>query len=299
MIKKLLFALATIFISTLAVAQQQVPSAWAFNIANVQGSYYRALLEQANLDQKKYQFVPEHKPGAGGSIAAAYVNNNERLALLGTATAFFVRPYLHDNAGYTFDQFKPVYLIANSPLALTTKSKDLKTILAQDKISIGTAGPGSGTHLFALKFKAHHPNKEVVVVPYKSSTEALQDVLGGHIDLAYEFLGDAEARGVKILGITGTKKIKNYPMLKDTVHPDNAEFIGIYHVLVKKDVPDEVVRELREIFNKAEKSARFQELYKSDYSFKPTLKTDKDYTDWYNASIKTYRATITPDMKLD
>jgi tripartite-type tricarboxylate transporter receptor subunit TctC len=299
MIKKLLFALATIFISTLAVAQQQVPSAWAFNIANVQGSYYRALLEQANLDQKKYQFVPEHKPGAGGSIAAAYVNNNERLALLGTATAFFVRPYLHDNAGYTFDQFKPVYLIANSPLALTTKSKDLKTILAQDKISIGTAGPGSGTHLFALKFKAHHPNKEVVVVPYKSSTEALQDVLGGHIDLAYEFLGDAEARGVKILGITGTKKIKNYPMLKDTVHPDNAEFIGIYHVLVKKDVPDEVVRELREIFNKAEKSARFQELYKSDYSFKPTLKTDKDYTDWYNNMIRIYRATITPDMKLD
>lgn len=291
--------MAAIFISTLAVAQQQVPSAWAFNIANVQGSYYRALLEQANLDQKKYQFVPEHKPGAGGSIAAAYVNASERLALLGTATAFFVRPYLHDNAGYTFDQFKPVYLIANSPLALTSKSKDLKTILAQDKISIGTAGPGSGTHLYALKFKAHYPNKEVVVVPYKSSTEALQDVLGGHIDLAYEFLGDAEARGVKVLGTTGTKKIKNYPMLKDTVHPDNAEFIGVYHILVKKDVPDEVVRELREIFNKAEKSARFQELYKSDYSFKPTLKTDKDYTDWYNNMIRTYRATITPDMKLD
>jgi tripartite-type tricarboxylate transporter receptor subunit TctC len=184
-------------------------------------------------------------------------------------------------------------------VALTTKSKDLKTILAQDKISIGTAGPGSGTHLYALKFKAHHPNKEIVVVPYKSSTEALQDVLGGHIDLAYEFLGDAEAKGVKILGTTGTKKIKNYPMLKDMGYPDNSEFVGIYHILVKKDVPDEVVRELREIFNKAENSARFQELYKSDYSFKPTLRTDKDYTDWYNNTIKSYRSIITKDMKLD
>lgn len=282
-----------------AYAQQLVPSTWAFNIANVQGSYYRALLEEANQNQTKYQFIPEHKPGAGGSIAATYVNNSERIVLLGTATAFFVRPYLYDTAGYTFDQFKPVYLIANSPVALTTKSKDLKTILAQDKISIGTAGPGSGTHLYALKFKAHHPNKEILVIPYKSSTEALQDVLGGHVDLAYEFLGDAEAKGVKILGTTGTKKIKNYPMLKDMGYADNSEFVGIYHILVKKDISDEVVRELRAIFNEAERSTRFQELYRSDYSFKPALKTDRDYTDWYNNMIRTYRTLITRDMKLD
>jgi tripartite-type tricarboxylate transporter receptor subunit TctC len=296
--KRVLFVLL-LSISSIAFANQQVPSVWAFNIANVQGSYYRALLEQANQNQTKYQFIPEHKPGAGGSIAAVYVNNSERITLLGTAAAFFVRPYLYDNAGYTFDQFKPVYLIANSPVALTTKSKDLKTILAQDKISIGTAGPGSGTHLYALKFKAHHPNKEIIVVPYKSSTEALQDVIGGHIDLAYEFLGDAEAKGVKILGTTGTKKIKNYPMLKDMGYADNSEFVGIYHILVKKDVSDEVVRELRAIFNEAEKSSRFQELYNSDYSFKPTLRTDKDYTDWYNNTIKSYRSIITKDMKLD
>lgn len=296
--KKLLL---TILLSLCGVAhaQQPVPSVWAFNIANVQGSYYRALLEQANQNQTKYNFIAEHKPGAGGSIAAAYVNNSDRIVLLGTAAAFFVRPYLYDNAGYTFDQFKPVYLIANSPVALTSKSKNLKTILAQDKISIGTAGPGSGTHLFALKFKERHPEKNIVVVPYKSSTEAIQDVLGGHIDLAYEFLGDAEAKGVRVLGTTGTKKIKNYPMLKDMGYPDNAELIGVYHILVKKDVSDEVVRELRAIFNEAERSTRFQELYQSDYSFKPSLKTDRDYTDWYNSNIKTYRTLITRDMKLD
>jgi tripartite-type tricarboxylate transporter receptor subunit TctC len=297
--KKLLIAIAAMFISTLAVAQQQVPSAWAFNIANVQGSYYRALLEESNRIQAKYQFVPEHKPGAGGSIAAGHVLNQDRLALLGTATAYFVRPYLYSTAGYTFDQFRPVYLIANSPVALTSKNKDLKTILAQDRIAIGTAGPGSGTHLYALKFKDRHPDKNIVIVPYKSSTEAVQDVLGGHIDLTYEFLGDAEAKGVRILGTTGPTKIKNYPQLKDMGYPDAVDYIGIYHILVKKNTPDEVVQELRVIFAQAERSTKFQELYRSDYSFKPALKTDKDYTDWYNAMIKTYRATITPDMKLD
>jgi tripartite-type tricarboxylate transporter receptor subunit TctC len=295
--KKFLFAL--LFVAGLAQAQQQVPSAWAFNIANVQGSYYRALLEQANQNQNKYQFVPEHKPGAGGSIAAGYVLGQERMILLGTATAYFVRPYLYNNAGYTFDQFKPVYLIANSPVALTSRNKDLRTILAQDRIAIGTAGPGSGTHLYAIKFKDRHPDKNVVIVPYKSSTEAVQDVLGGHIDLTYEFLGDAEAKGVRILGTTGRNKIKDYPQLKDMGYPDAVDFIGIYHILVKKTVSDEVVRELRTIFAEAERSVKFQELYRSDYSFKPMLKTDKEYNDWYNTNVRTYRNLITRDMKLD
>ena len=209
--KKILFALMAVLVSFAAAAQQQIPSVWAFNIANVQGSYYRALLEQANQNQTKYQFIPEHRPGAGGSIAAGHVLNSERIVLLGTATAYFVRPYLYSTAGYTFDQFRPVYLIANSPVALTTRNKDLRTILSQDRIAIGTAGPGSGTHLYALKFKARHPDKNIVIVPYKSSTEAVQDVLGGHIDLTYEFLGDAESRGVRILGTTGPTKIKDYP----------------------------------------------------------------------------------------
>lgn len=298
MIKKLLLLLM-IAIGNISYASQQVSAVWAFNISNIQGSYYRELLEQANQNQTKYQFIVEHKPGAGGSIAAAHVKNIDKIVLLGTATAFFVRPYLYDNAGYTFDDFKPVYLIANSPVALTTKDKELKSILSQNKISIGTAGPGSGTHLYALKFKESNPDKDVIVVPYKSSTEALQDVLGGHIDLTYEFLGDAEAKGAKILGITGTKKIKNYPLLKDMGYPDNIEFIGVYHILVKKNTSDEIVREFRQIFTDAEKSVRFQELYKSDHSFKPVLKTDKDYSDWYNKNIQFYKSIISKDMKLD
>ena len=278
-------------ITPVVFAQTVVPSIWAFNIANVQGSYYRATLEQANENQKKYQFIPEHKPGAAGSIGAAYVENSPNLALLGTAAAYFIRPNLYSAPGYSFDQFKPVHVMAQSPVALTTKDKDLASILKQDKISIGTAGPGSGTHLFALKFKEYYPTKNIIIVPYKSSTEALQDVLGGHTDLAFEFLGDAEAKGVRILGVTGHTKIKNYPLLKDTGYPSLADMVGVYLILVKKDVPDEKVAELRNIFVEAEKSSKVQELYKSDYSFKPAqpLKTSVDYQRWYTDTINFYK----------
>lgn len=288
---KKLLALILFALAGTAFAQQQVPSTWAFNIANIQGSYYRALLDQANQDQKKYQFVPEHKPGAGGAIGAGHVLGQERLALLGTAAAYFVRPYLYKDTPYNFDQFRPVHVMANSPAALVTKDKNLADIIKQDRITIGTAGAGSLTHLMALKLKEQLPGKDIVVVAYKSSTEALQDVLGGHIDLTFEFLGDAEAKNAKVLGVTGRNKIKDYPLLKDMGYTGQADMVGVYLILVKKDVPADQVAELRKIFVDAEKSQRVQDLYKSDYSSKPVnLRTEADYQRWYKETIDYYRS---------
>jgi len=296
--KHLLVALL-VLVSTTVSAQQQVNSVWAFNIANTQGTYYRAILEEANRIQKKYNFVPEHKPGAGGSIGAGYVLAQDRLALLGTATAFFVRPNLYSTNNYRFDQFKPVHVMAFSPVALTTKNKTWKEILNQDSISIGTAGPGTGTHLYALKFKEYYPRKNIVIVPYKSSTEALQDVLGGHIDLTFEFLGDAEAKGARILGITGDKSIKNYELLKNIGYTDMAGLVGVYLILVRADTPDAQVEELRSIFVEAEKSARVQELYRSDYSSKQNnLNTNAEYQRWYT-NMQRYYKNITAGYQIE
>jgi len=293
--KKIVLILLSLLAST-SFAQQSVPSVWAFNIANVQGNYYRATLEEANRIQTKYNFIVEHKPGAGGSIGASYVLSQDRLSLLGTAAAFFVRPNLYSTNPYTFDQFKVVHVMALSPAALVTKSKSLNDILSQDTISIGTAGAGSGTHLMALKFKEYFPQKNIVIVSYKSSTEALQDVLGGHVDLTFEFLGDAEAKNAKVLGITGRNKIKNYSLLKDMGYPNQADMVGVYLILVKKETSDTVVNELRTIFLKAEKSDKVQELYAIDYSSKPTNLTN--YQQWYTSTIKYYKET-TAGMQIE
>lgn len=288
---KKLLTLVLFALAGTAFAQQQVPSTWAFNIANIQGSYYRALLDQANQDQKKYQFVPEHKPGAGGVVGASHVRSQTNLALLGTAAAYFVRPHLYKDTPYNFDQFRPVHVMANSPAALVTKDRNFADIVKQDTIKIGTAGAGSLTHLMALKFKENMGTKDVIIVPYKSSTEALQDVLGGHIDLTFEFLGDAEAKGAKIIGVTGRNKIKNYPLLKDMGYTNQADLVGVYLILVKKELADDQVAELRKIFVDAEKSTRVQELYKSDYSSKPVnLRNEADYQRWYKETIDYYKS---------
>jgi tripartite-type tricarboxylate transporter receptor subunit TctC len=284
-----------------AMAQQQVPAPWAFNIANIQGSYFRATLDEANQQQKKYQFVAESRPGAGGNIAASYVLAQDRLAVLGTAAAFFVRPNLYTTTtGYRFEDYRPVHVMALSPAALATgKGKTLADILKKDRITIGTAGAGSLTHLMALKFAEEVPGKKFEIIPYKSSTEALADVLGNHIDLTFEFLGDAEAKGATILGATGTNKIKNYPLLKDMGYPTQAKMVGVYLILVKSSVNDTTVAELRNIFLAAEKNAKVQELYASDFSAKPTnLITEADYQRWYKETIQFYQS-VTAGQKID
>jgi tripartite-type tricarboxylate transporter receptor subunit TctC len=289
---KLLFIL---LISANTFAQTNVNGVWAFNIANTQGSYFRHILENANTIQKKYNFIVENKPGAGGAVAAQSVLSRNNISLLGTSTAFFIRPNLYSTTPYNYDQFKVLHLMNAASQALTSKTKDLQTIIKQNKITIGTAGTGSTQDLMSLKFKEYFPNKDIELIPYKSSTDAILAVLGEHIDLAYENLGDAESKGVKILGTTGTIKIKNYPLLKDIGYPNQSDLVGLYLILVKKDVSDENVIEIRNILLEAEKNYKVQELYALDYVHHPVI---KDYNIWYRDTIKHWES-ITKGMKVE
>jgi tripartite-type tricarboxylate transporter receptor subunit TctC len=282
--KKLLLILCSLCLANIGHAET-INAVWAFNIANTQGTYFRAIMTEANRLQSKYQFIAEGRPGAGGQIAASYVADQKPVTLLGTTFAFFIRPNLYQ-VPYSFDQFRVLHVMTVAPPALVTKNKTLKEILAQNTITIGTAGPGAGTHLNALKLKETLPNKNIIIVPYKSSTEALKDVLGGHVDLTFEFLADAEGSGAKILAVAGSKKVGNYPLLKDIGFPNQADMVNSYFILVKSDINEEQYLELQKLFIRAEQAEPIQALYRKDYSSKPDgLSTQAGYRAWYHKNI--------------
>ena len=52
-------------------AQTVVPVVWVFALSSSQGNMVREIIQEANSRQTKYQFIFEHKPGAGGAVAAA------------------------------------------------------------------------------------------------------------------------------------------------------------------------------------------------------------------------------------
>ncbi len=281
-----------------AANEIQVPGVWGFTPASTQGSYIRALFEQANIDQNKYQFIFENRPGAGGALATNYVlSHSKTLMVLAHSPALFIRPYLYpETTTYTFNQIKPVMVMAISPTALLTKGRPLEQLVSQDTINIGTAGTGSSTHLMAEAFAGEihkrYPNKIIQMVHFPSTNEAYLSVMGGHIDACFEYMGDAVAKATKdvtVIGITGKTKIKDYVLLKDAGYPEMEYMVLPFALFVAADTPSDVIAELATILLRAERVDSVQRLYKSDFGTKDDyMKIQGDLMPWYNAMVKKF-----------
>lgn len=286
-LKKLLASIVLALVATTGFAKERVISMWPFTPASTQGSYFRAILEQANKEQDKYEFVFEHRTGAGGAIATQDIVNRTGTRILAHSAAYFARPFLYSETPYNFDQFKPLMVMGFAPAALITKGKTLDQILAQKRINIATAGAGSSTHLLAEAFfKQYKEGRDIAMVHYRDSNEAAKDVIGGQADASFEFLGDARARGdlVSIVGITGKNKIEGFRLL-----PGMEELVGIFAIYVPKDMPVAQVTELQTILLRAEKHDSVQMLYKRDFNYKDSyMNSPADLTPWYTRTIKQF-----------
>src|SRR5947209_4389209 len=140
------------------------------------------------------QVVIENVAGAGGSNGALRV---ARAAPDGYQVAFGVTGthsqnqllYKHPPYDATTD-FAPVGLIAEAPYMLITRpnfpAADLKEFIGyakanQSKLQYGSGGQGSGTHITCLLLNTAI-GIEVTHVPYRSTSQAMPDLLAGRID---------------------------------------------------------------------------------------------------------------------
>jgi tripartite-type tricarboxylate transporter receptor subunit TctC len=271
----------------------KIPGVWGFAVGSTQGNYFRALLEQANQDQKKYQFVFEHKPGAGGSIATKSVLDTAGPVILAHTAAFYVRPNLYPETPYRFDQFRPILVQGTAPAVLMTRGKTLEQLLKQPRITIGTAGAGSSSHFIAETMKKYIRGPEVTMVHFKDTNEAYLNVMGGHVDANFEFLGDAIAKAtpeVVFAGLTGNVAINNIPLLRDRGWSDMAQVNNIFAVYVREGMSAETYAELRAILLKAEQNPKVQELYAKDFTYRDAkLLQTPALLPWYNNNVTKIR----------
>src|SRR5205085_12413423 len=139
------------------------------------------------------QIVIENKGGAGGSIATRQVAKSApdgyTLGLGGTGT-LAINPTLYPNVGYDPRRdFAPVGLIATSALVVlvhpSVEAKSVVELIALAKrepgqLNYASAGSGSGIHL-GSELLAHMAGIKLTHIPYKGSSPALTDLLGGHV----------------------------------------------------------------------------------------------------------------------
>jgi tripartite-type tricarboxylate transporter receptor subunit TctC len=148
-------------------------------------------------------FIMESKVGAGGTIGGQFVARaapDGHVLLLGTTSTFVIAPYMFKPQPYDpLTQLAPVVNLTQtgSVLVASEKSgfKNLKELLdaARQKpggVTVASAGIGSFPHIFAELFSSLADVK-FTHVPYRGGGPAMNDILGGQVDIFFEVVPTA------------------------------------------------------------------------------------------------------------
>ena len=182
--------------------------------------------------------IVENRPGAGGMIGAGAVAAAppDGYTLLLVSSTFTINPAIRKTMPFdTIKDFTPVAFIARSPLLVTASNKlpvkSAKELLAlarskPGQITYASSGPGSinqiSTELIALSAGA-----QLMHVPYKGGAPALNDLLGGHVDIYVSSLPQvlplAQNGQAKALAVTSARRT---PLLPDVPTLEEAGIAG-------------------------------------------------------------------------
>jgi tripartite-type tricarboxylate transporter receptor subunit TctC len=142
------------------------------------------------------QFVVENRAGAAGVIGVKSVitTPGDGYTLLYTPSSLSLTVAVHKTAPYDVAKdLTPIINVAVSPYALvvhpSVPARDLAQFIAYakanpDKLSYGSAGIGSASHLAAELFKSM-AGIEMLHVPYKGMNPALVDLMGGQVQALF------------------------------------------------------------------------------------------------------------------
>ena len=182
--------------------------------------------------------VVENRSGAGGVIGSSVVAAAppDGYTLLLVSSTFTINPAIKKSMPFdTVRDFTPVAFIARSPL-LVTASNSLKVESAKELlalagskpglISYGSAGPGSINQI-AAELIALSAGVKLMHVPYRGGAPALNDLVGGHVDVYVSSLPQvlqlAQTGQARALAVTSAKRT---PQLPDVPTLDEAGIAG-------------------------------------------------------------------------
>jgi len=189
------------------------------------------LLAQKLSENLGQQVIVENRAGAGGNTGADSVAKSEPdgyTLLFSAPGPLAVNATLYAK-GLPFDpvrDFAPIALFATTPLVLMVNNglpaKNVQELIALAKAKPGTinfasAGVGSTPHLSGELFKSM-AKIDIVHVPYRGTGPAMNDLLGGHIQMFFDLLPTSlpqiEAGKVRALANAGLTRPKSLPRLE-------------------------------------------------------------------------------------
>lgn len=176
--------------------------------------------------QMGQQFVVENRPGASGMIGSEAVARSaaDGYTLLVQSPTLIANPLIQKTSYDSVRDFTPVTLIGASPMLVASHpsvpARNLKEFLAAAKakpkaFTFGTSAIGSPMH-FAEEAIKRQAGVDILVVPYKGTANALNDVLGGQISAIIDAIPSSypHVQGKKLTALAVTSK-ERIPMMPD------------------------------------------------------------------------------------
>ena len=283
-IRSVIITLATVLASSLAFAQAYptkpitmiVPFAAGGPTDTVARSV--AAIMSKSLGQT---VIVENVGGAGGNIGnekvakAAPDGYTTLLMHIGISTSPSLYRTLRYNAVTDLD---PIGLVTTVPMTIIGKKdfppNNMKELIAyvkanKDKVSYANAGIGAASHLCGMLFMSSIET-DVLTVPYKGTSPAMTDLLGGQVDFMCDQTTNttSQIKGgkVKVYGVTSKTRVASLP---DVPTMDEAGFkgfeVGIWHGFwapkgTPKPIIDRLNAALNDALNDADLKKKFADL---------------------------------------
>jgi tripartite-type tricarboxylate transporter receptor subunit TctC len=237
----------------------------------------------AQAMQEKYgtPFIVENRAGAGGNLGAAAVAKAAKdgnTLLVGTVSTHAINPYLYKNTGFDAEKdFQPVSLIARLPNLLVVHPRVPAKTVAElvdhlkknaGKMNYGSSGAGTSTHLASELFQIQTGTK-MTHVPYRSSGDVMNALMGGHIDLAFDNMTlawpQAQSGAIRAIAVTSTERsptASEVPTVAETLSGfDATSWHGVFAPAgTPPAIVDKVAAEVKRIFEGAEVQKRLRDV---------------------------------------
>jgi tripartite-type tricarboxylate transporter receptor subunit TctC len=222
--------------------------------------------------------IIENKPGAGGNIGMDFVAKSApdgyTLAVTSVST-LAIGASLYSKLPYDVTRdLAPISQIAAVPNVLVVNpsvpANSVRELISYakanpGKLRFGSAGSGTTVHLSGELFK-YMTGIDMQHVPYKGAAPAMVDLLGGRVDLMFDFLSSSltqiKGNKLKALGVTGPKRsplLPDVPTIAEAGVP-GYEVYAAFGVLAAAGTPPAIIAKLNSVIVKLVNSVEMREL---------------------------------------